>query len=114
MALCLASSLTEFGGFDAADQMRRYCAWHERGYLSSTGHCFDIGLTIREALARFQQSGNPFSGLTDPQTAGNGCIMRLAPVPMFFHSDVAKAVRWAGESSRTTHGAVECIEACHY
>ena len=111
MALCLATSLVETGGFDPADQMRRYCLWHETGYLSSTGRCFDIGLTVRGSLARFRQTGDPFSGLTDPLSAGNGCIMRLAPVPMFFHPNVAEAVRWAGESSRTTHGAPECIEA---
>jgi ADP-ribosyl-[dinitrogen reductase] hydrolase len=112
MALCLATSLVELGKFDPVDQMRRYCEWHERGYLSSTGRCFDIGLTIRDALARFQKSGKAFAGLPEPQAAGNGCIMRLAPVPMFFHPDAAEAVRWAGESSRTTHGAAECIEAC--
>lgn len=112
MALCLASSLVELGRFDAADQMRRYCQWYEQGYLSSTGRCFDIGLTVRGSLARFQQSGDPFSGRPDPQSAGNGCIMRLAPVPMFFHPDSAEAARWAGESSRTTHGASECIESC--
>jgi ADP-ribosyl-[dinitrogen reductase] hydrolase len=112
MALCLATSLVELGRFDPADQMRRYCAWHERGYLSSTGRCFDIGLTVRGALARYQKAGNPFAGLPDPHSAGNGCIMRLAPVPMFFHPDVAEAVRWAGVSARTTHGAAECIEAC--
>jgi ADP-ribosyl-[dinitrogen reductase] hydrolase len=38
--------------------------------------------------------------------------MRLAPVPMFFYPDVAAAIHWAGESSRTTHGAPECIESC--
>ena len=112
MALCLASSLVELGRFDAADQMRRYCQWYENGYLSSTGRCFDIGLTVRGALARFQQSGNPFSGRPDPQSAGNGCIMRLAPVPIFFHPDAADAVHWSGESSRTTHGAPECVESC--
>jgi ADP-ribosylglycohydrolase len=112
MALCLATSLVELGRFDPADQMRRYCRWYEDGYLSSSGRCFDIGLTVRGALARFQQSGNPFSGRPDPQSAGNGCIMRLAPVPMFFHPDTEEAARWAGESSRTTHGAPECIESC--
>jgi ADP-ribosyl-[dinitrogen reductase] hydrolase len=112
MALCLASSLAELGRFDAGDQMRRYCDWFEKGYLSSTGHCFDIGMTVRRSLVRFLQSGNPISGLPDPQLAGNGCIMRLAPVPMFFFPDSAQAVRWAGESSRTTHGAPECIESC--
>lgn len=113
MALCLATSLVEIGRFDPTDQMRRYCAWYENGYLSSTGRCFDIGLTVRGSLARFQQSGDPFAGRPDPQSAGNGCIMRLAPVPMFFHPDVAEAIRWSGESSRTTHGAPECIESCH-
>jgi ADP-ribosyl-[dinitrogen reductase] hydrolase len=112
MALCLATSLVELGRFDPADQMRRYCEWNEKGYLSSTGRCFDIGLTIRGSLARFRQLGDPFAGRPDPQSAGNGCIMRLAPVPMFFHPDVPEAVRWSGESSRTTHGALECIESC--
>jgi len=43
MALCLAESLIEKRGFDAKDQMDRYCSWYERGHLSSTGRCFDIG-----------------------------------------------------------------------
>ena len=44
--------------------------------------------------------------------AGNGSIMRLAPVPMFFHGDRDAAIRISAESSRTTHGADECIDAC--
>lgn len=112
MALCLAMSLVELGRFDAKDQMQRYCQWHEKGYLSSTGRCFDIGLTVRGSLARFEKSGDPFAGRPDPSSAGNGCIMRLAPVPMFYHPDVAAATQWSGESSRTTHGAPECIESC--
>jgi ADP-ribosyl-[dinitrogen reductase] hydrolase len=112
MALCLASSLMELGRFDPADQMERYCRWHEEGYLSSTGRCFDIGTTVRGSLMRFRQSGDPFSGLPSPHSAGNGCIMRLAPVPMFFHPDTVQAIHYAGESSRTTHGAPECIESC--
>jgi ADP-ribosyl-[dinitrogen reductase] hydrolase len=39
MALCLAESLVECGGFDATDQMRRYVRWYREGYLSSTGSC---------------------------------------------------------------------------
>jgi len=112
MALCLASSLVELRRFDPRDQMHRYCNWYLNGYWSSTGKCFDIGNTVRKALARFQQSGEPFSGSTDPWSAGNGCIMRLAPVPMFYYPDTIEAVRWATESSRTTHGATECTESC--
>jgi ADP-ribosyl-[dinitrogen reductase] hydrolase len=112
MALCLAESLTELGRFDPADQMRRYWRWVDEGYLSSTGRCFDVGNTVYDALERFQQNGEPFSGSTDPWSAGNGCIMRLAPVPMFYYPDCGLAVARSGLSSRTTHGAAECVEAC--
>lgn len=113
MALCLATSLVEMGKFDADDQMKRYCAWMNDGYLSSTGHCFDIGVTTAGALRRYLATGDPYSGSTDPHSAGNGSIMRLAPVPMFFYPDVAAAIHFAGESSRTTHGAAEAIDACY-
>ncbi len=111
MALCLAASLIEQGGFDAADQMTKYCNWMNHGYLSHNGRCFDIGITTRQALKQFQQTGKPFSGPTHPQSAGNGCIMRLAPVPLFFYPHRDMVIEMSGHSSRTTHGAQECIEA---
>ncbi|OHC65330.1 MAG: ADP-ribosylglycohydrolase [Rhodocyclales bacterium GWA2_65_19] len=111
MALCLATSLVECGRFDPADQMQRYCRWMESGYLASNGRCFDIGRTVSQALHGFRRTGEPYSGSTDPNSAGNGCLMRLAPVPMFFFSDREAAIAMSGESSRTTHGAQECIEA---
>ena len=114
MALCLATSLVEQNGFDALDQMRRYLRWYDEGYLSSTGRCFDIGNTTREALERFRRVGDPFSGSTDNFSAGNGSLMRLAPVAMFYAPDQTLAGQYAGESSRTTHGATECIQACQY
>jgi ADP-ribosyl-[dinitrogen reductase] hydrolase len=112
MALCLATSLNELGRFDARDQMERYCRWADTGYLSSTGTCFDIGGTVASALLKFRHSGEPFAGSRDPASAGNGCIMRLAPIPMFYFPDIAAAEHWAAESSRTTHGAQECLDAC--
>ncbi|MBV6712495.1 ADP-ribosylglycohydrolase family protein [Paenibacillus chitinolyticus] len=112
MALCLAESLLETGGFDPADQMNRYVSWFREGYMSSTGTCFDIGNATREALLLFERTGEPFSGSSDPYSAGNGSIMRLAPVPMFYAADPAAAVRFAVQSSRTTHGTAECLQAC--
>ncbi len=112
MALCLATSLVTVGSFDASDQMNHYCNWYEHGYLSSTGECFDIGNTVSQALQDYKVSGNPFSGSTSPRSAGNGCIMRLAPVPMFYFPDRDRGLHFSGESSRTTHGAAECIDAC--
>lgn len=112
MALCLATSLLEKEGFDATDQMDRYWNWYRNGYLSSTGRYFDIGNTVREALVRYKNTKEPFSGPADPYSAGNGSLMRLAPIPMYYFPDLEKIIYYAGESSRTTHGAQECIEAC--
>jgi ADP-ribosylglycohydrolase len=114
MALCLAESLIEKQGFDPADQMSRYVRWWREGHLSSTGDCFDIGVTISRALARFEVSGEPFSGSTDPHAAGNGSIMRLAPVPLFYGGNPEQAIAMSAESSRTTHGAQTTIDACRY
>lgn len=112
MALCLAESLLTKGGFDPADQMVRYVAWWKNGHLSSTGGCFDIGMTVQDALARFVDMGKPYSGSTNPRSAGNGSLMRLAPVVLFAHPDMASVHQYAADSSRTTHGAPEAVEAC--
>jgi ADP-ribosyl-[dinitrogen reductase] hydrolase len=112
MALCLATSLLEKDGFDPKDQMDRYCRWWKEGYLSSNGRCFDIGNTVATALNRYLKTSDPISGSTNPHSAGNGSIMRLAPVPMFYYPDQEAAIRYSAESSRTTHGAAECIDAC--
>jgi ADP-ribosyl-[dinitrogen reductase] hydrolase len=114
MALCLAESLIEKRAFGPKDQMDRYCRWWNDGYLSSTGTCFDIGITVKTALAHYQRNGEPFAGSTDKFTAGNGSLMRLAPVPLAFRRDVELAIDNAGESSRTTHAAPTTIDACRY
>ncbi len=114
MALCLAESLIECGGFDAADQMRRYVRWYREGHMSSTGRCFDIGNTTRAALQRFEDTGNPWCGSKDPRTAGNGSIMRLAPVVLAFAPLPSEAVAMAARSSHTTHGARDAVDGCRY
>ena len=114
MALCLADSLVALGAFDPGDQMDRFLRWMDQGYLSSTGECFDVGITTSRSLRRYQNTGDPWAGSTDAGAAGNGSLMRLAPVPLFFARDPEQAIRMSGESSRTTHGARTCVDACRY
>ena len=114
MALCLAASFIARQGFDATDQMRRYVRWRREGYMSSNGSCFDIGNTVRAALSHFERTGEPYAGSTNPNAAGNGSLMRLAPVPLYFAADARKAIDTSAESSRTTHGAREAVDACRY
>jgi len=114
MALCLAESLIERRDFDPADQMRRYLRWRDEAHLSSNGRLFDIGGTVSSSLRRFEASGDPFAGPTAVTSAGNGSIMRLAPVPMVYAADPERAISLSAESSRTTHGATACLDACRY
>ena len=115
MALCLAISLTETREFNTFDQMKRYCKWYKEGYLSSRpGQCFDIGITTSQALDSFLATGQPISGSADRMKAGNGSLMRLAPVPMFFRKNEAEAIDKSGVSSKTTHASPQAVDACRY
>ncbi len=114
MALCLAESLLECQGFNPSDQLARYCMWYRNGHLSSTGTCFDIGMTVRGALVKFKQTKQPYCGSADPRSAGNGSIMRLAPIPMYYAKNPTAALNHSALSSRTTHAAVEAVDACRY
>ncbi len=114
MALCLADSLVACRIFNPRDQMARYIRWWLDGYMSSNGHCFNIGVTVREALTNFMETGNPLAGPTAPETAGNGSLMRLAPVPMAFYRTPQQAIEMSAECSRTTHGTQMSVDACRY
>jgi ADP-ribosylglycohydrolase len=141
MALCLAASLITQHGFNPYDQMVRYKWWYKKGFLSSTGQCFDIGSTTRTSLEEFSrrqsvlkqhfrtEKDEDIDNLSFDQVksvsnfnvvcglagqAGNGPLMRLAPVPLFYFRDPESAVRLAGESARLTHGDQKAVDACRY
>lgn len=114
MALALADSLISCSGFDPHDLATRFVCWWQDGAYSCTGACFDIGITTREALARFIHTGDPYAGSTDPDTAGNGSLMRLAPVALFALHDSDHADQIARDQSRITHAAPQAVEACAY
>ena len=114
MALCLAESLVAQKDFDPLHQLETYVRWYRHGHLSVKGRCFDIGITTAGALRRFEARRQQFPGSTDPGAAGNGSLMRLAPAPLAYAGKPEVALFVAGQSSRTTHGAAECVEACRY
>ncbi|MGE4303220.1 MAG: ADP-ribosylglycohydrolase family protein [Novosphingobium sp.] len=114
MALALADSLLNDAGLDEVDLMERFCRWHEQGAYSCTGTCFDIGITTRQALDRWRSDGNPVAGSTHPNSAGNGSLMRLAPVAIRHWNDAHARRDVAARQGATTHGAQEAIDACVY
>lgn len=138
MALCLANSLIVCQGFNPYDQLVRYKWWHQKGYMSSTGKCFDIGAATRQSIDEFRHRQREMAKkykieeddadyeknqdrLKDVEVycssegvAGNGALMRLAPVPLFFHRNPPKAVEYSGVSGQITHGDIKAYDACRY
>jgi ADP-ribosyl-[dinitrogen reductase] hydrolase len=111
MALCLADSLIAKGGaLDPKDLAQRFVRWWREGENSVTGHCFDIGNTTRGALASFLRTGQP-KGDDHAHSAGNGGIMRLAPVVLVAPGDADRAAALARAQSEVTHAALECLDA---
>ena len=100
--------------------MIRWTKWkdilngYKDGYLSSNGVCFDVGRTSLSSLRKFEKTRDPYSGPTDENTAGNGSLMRVAPVPLFYANNPKIGISMSGESSRTTHQALAAIDACRY
>ena len=118
MALALGDSIGEVG-WKLKDQMKRYAEWMEKGKYTIPGYCFDIGNTTQRAIFKFiQDQTNPLCGLRDHSFSGNGSIMRLAPVPIFYadlYSDQIQKLLWlAYQSSSTTHASDACIFSCGY
>ncbi|CAF3960627.1 unnamed protein product, partial [Rotaria sordida] len=138
MALCLGSSLIARRGFVPYDQLVRYKWWYKNGYMSSTGKCFDIGMATCDSLLEFQRRQKNFAekykipleqldSLSDfdllkkfnvycsnSGIAGNGALMRLAPVPLFFYRQPIAAVEFSGYSGQITHGDQKVYDACRY
>lgn len=117
MALALADAILASAAkgsiFEPEEAQRRFVDWWRNGAYSPTGDCFDIGITTSQALGRFEATGDPISGSADPYSAGNGSLMRLAPVAIWgIHEDPSIVARVARRQSATTHAAPACLQAC--
>lgn len=111
MALCLADSLLECGGYDSYNVMEKYRLWRDTGYRSSVkGVCIDVGGQVERSIEQYIASKGALVGLDVERTeqAGNGALMRLAPAVIpFLKSTGAKGIkelrRLAQVSARETH-----------
>ncbi|MFO7814441.1 MAG: ADP-ribosylglycohydrolase family protein [Halanaerobiales bacterium] len=111
LALCLAESLIK-DGFDLESQLARYAKWFKDGYLSSKDRAFGIGRNTSISITDYIQ--NEILPPAREDAAGNGSIMRLAPVPMYFINSYKKTVHYSGKSSLATHNNPMAVDSCKY
>lgn len=110
MVLCFVYSLLYCNGFDFEDQMNCYCNWYWVGYMSCIGECFDIGSIVCSVLYCYLEIKYFFFGCIDVYLAGNGSIMCLVFIFMFYVEDVEVIFYYVGESFRIIYGVEEVIE----
>jgi ADP-ribosyl-[dinitrogen reductase] hydrolase len=114
MTLCLAHSLIEKRGFDLKDQMEQYVKWFLEGFLSHNGKAIGIGRTILLSITLYVKTNEIYTSLISEDFSGNGSLMRILPVALFYSNDINKAVGYAGESSKNTHGSRIAVDGCRY
>lgn len=81
-----------------------FVLWIAHG-LNNGGRVRSIGLggNIKISLEEFENKQEDYAAVKDRFNNGNGSLMRLAPIPIAFSHDIAKAVDLSAKSSRTTH-----------
>lgn len=122
LAVCLARSLVERHGFDAADVVARYIAWQDEA--------FDIGGQTRTALWHTEKHGSTAGGMlawrqSGLDAAGNGSLMRTTPIAVALStagilgaasdngaSRIAAVIDASIADSMLTHADPRCMLAC--
>ncbi len=110
MAVCLWRSLRACGRFSAEDVAPRYVAWAKE--------TFDIGVQTDAALRRIEGGMSPLEAgrsvwlAAERRPAGNGSLMRTAPIGVFFANDAEARVRATVTDSQLTHADPRCVLAC--
>jgi ADP-ribosyl-[dinitrogen reductase] hydrolase len=112
MALALSASLLKYGEIDESDLMIRFWNVARRGEYSCAGKPMAVDPIIIDAIRRWERVGNPIAGSVDPETAGDGSLVRVAPIAIRFWRDWDRLREAAERQSRVTHGAVEAIHSC--
>lgn len=115
MAICLARSLAAKGGIDMVDIATRYVAWFQ--------HAFDVGNQTASALRRIENgesvgtAGRATWHASGRRAAGNGSLMRCAPIGVFFAQALReerfdRLVEASVMDSIITHADPRCVLAC--
>jgi ADP-ribosylglycohydrolase len=113
LTLALLGSLCSVG-FDTDDQARRFLAWADTGAYTPHGEGrFDIGNATAAAFGRLRRGVPAEEAGADPDSQGNGSLMRILPIALVDPpDDTAELIDRAHRSSAITHGAPECLAAC--
>jgi ADP-ribosyl-[dinitrogen reductase] hydrolase len=102
MALCIAESIVEQEAFDMADIARRFVDWYN-SQPKDIGNITRLALAGLKRGAPWQEAGRLAHQETGGRSAGNGSIMRCAPISLYRWRDTRQLIADSLDSSRVTH-----------
>ena len=114
MALAMADSLIVKQGYDGSDVRVRFWNWWNKGYCNG-GLRSSVGLggNISKSLYSMEENQVPTPRYeARGEDSGNGSLMRLAPIALYYSTDLKSCMRYARESSYTTHPGEIAAECC--
>jgi ADP-ribosylglycohydrolase len=116
LLLCTAESLAENGEFNPKDLGERFVRWDRQGHWTPHGRVFDIGIATSQALGRIAAGTPPEeAGGADEQSNGNGSLMRILPVALWFGGLSSGALaEYAMRASALTHRHLRSRMACAF
>ncbi len=89
MALATIDNMIHDG--NCRDMMFRFNLWKEKAEYTATGEVFDMGIGTHLAITRFQNGVEPkFCGGNSEYDNGNGALMRIYPIVLYFYLDPEK------------------------
>ena len=85
MALCELASINDKNKIDLDDIMERFADWKMNGAYTPFGAAFDEGITCSEAIYKYRKYRDVKTcGRTGEHANGNGALMRILPVCLFY------------------------------
>ena len=125
MGLCMADSLLSLNKYDGSDIRIRFHNWWYHGYNNAfrfndqrkSQTSVGLGGNIAQSLKSMKSNTNitPIFQPSKPSDdSGNGSIMRLAAIPIFFHKNINQTIEMSIQSSFTTHPGYDASEACAF
>lgn len=110
MALALAHSLADCR-LDMDDVAARFLAWY-RSKPKDVGNLTGAALAYLDRGKRWNDAGELALADSGGRAAGNGSVMRCAPVALRYRGQPETLLRASIDASRVTHAHVRCTSAC--
>jgi ADP-ribosyl-[dinitrogen reductase] hydrolase len=102
MAVCIAESILSRGYFDPADVAERFLRWFQSG-PRDVGNTISVAMYALASGERWDRAGRWAHEHLGRRTAGNGAIMRCAPIALLDYQTLDRLIEDSVNSALITH-----------